>query len=272
MEAIRNIQSRLHHYFFNWQVNSALSGAALSITGCALAIFSAAPFFAICFAFLTGVCLFSAIRLQELGTFKAATDRLSNTENALNKDVADLKKTIEDLKTQLKQSNERGSQMALQIAAYEKTFLQNKESLTELHKAIATDFGKETGDFATHNEHLKRLVEKVEKNSADLINKTAAFSDWLRKEHQTQFDELKDFLNNFQIKQLEECHSLQEKANYLKGVIEQLESHQKKMEENISRLRKEVDRFAEQNQQLDSIKIKFTDLKESLLPLNSQKT
>jgi chromosome segregation ATPase len=250
--AIKSIPHRLHHCFANWQSNVTLAGAALAVAGCASAIFSGAPFFAICFAFLTGVCLFCAVRLQELGTLKALAERLSQTERTLNTNVARLENEIGALHTEIELSNAQRSQMSLQIAAYERTFEQNKVLLAELHHAIKTDFGKENQAFTAHNENLKRLAARIETANEELVIKAKFFFEVLKTEQKTQIEELKKLLQDlndpqYKAEKLQELHHLQEQVGQLKGAIKTHEDPLKELEEKLKRLHAELDRFSLQN-------------------------
>lgn len=252
LTAIKNIPHRLHHCFANWQSNVTLAGSALAVAGCASAIFSGAPFFAICFAFLTGVCLFCAVRLQELGTLKALTERLSQTEQTLNANVARLENEVGALHTEIELSHAQRSQMSLQIAAYERTFEQNKALLAELHHAIKTDFGKENQAFTAHNENLKRIAARIETANGELVTKAKLFFEVLKTEQKTQIEELKKLLQDlndpqYKAEKLQELQQLQEQVGQLKGSIKTHESQLKELEEKLKRLHEELDRFTLQN-------------------------
>lgn len=281
MELIRNIPTRLHQYFANWQLNVCLSGAIFAVTGCAASIFSGAPFFAICFAFLTGVCLFAAVRLQELGPLKETADRLAKTEEVLNSSVSRLENQVGALHTELVQSQQRGLQMSLQIAAYERTFEQNKALLAELHQAIQQDYRKENQAHHKNNEALAQIASRIEKASDELIVKAKEFSETLKDQSKFQYEEFRQLLIDFTkpectVQKWKELQLLQERNGQLTGSIQVLEGQLKELEEKIRQLKVEADRFTEQNDRLsetaDRIQRNFTEKKEIAFPINSQES
>ncbi len=247
MQTIQNIL-QIKHYFTDWEFNLTLAGAVVSITGCAAAIFSCAPFFTICFGFLTGICLFAAMQIQLVGNLK-------KTEEMLNGNVTRLETQLHTLGEELNTANSRGVKMSAQIAAYERTFEENKTALDQLHQAMQSNLRQENQQHQENNAALSALLERMKSSTLELMEKAQKFSATLKDESKIQFEEMRQLLRDFTkpgstVEKLKELQFLQEQRGQLTGSIRILNDLIKEMEEKLVRLQDQAERYTHENDRL----------------------
>ncbi|HSX12325.1 MAG TPA: hypothetical protein VLF61_02430 [Rhabdochlamydiaceae bacterium] len=251
MQAVQSILVYyLKDYSQDWKFTLITVGAAVSITCCALAVFANASFFALCFAFLTGICLFAAFQIHELGTFKAIAADLSATKEKLELQILALKNQAQALEAQLGTLQETNEKTLALLAVYRTALNENIALLEQLKR----DCSQENQNFKEHNNSLGKLITEQLAKNLTLLDNLKHYVDHLEKQVQVKLEqlikELAEIKDQAILERKAAVEQLKINESKLLGSIETLEALIAKLEKKLEQLQQENEKYTHLNKDL----------------------